>query len=66
VLVNDVYAEPRRKRIWSPEHHAAVEQYNEALSFQMQDASEDELSRLIVEVEKRTGLSVSAMEADII
>ena len=62
ILVNETYAKPRRKRVWSAEHHVAVALYGEALALQMQDVSDDELNRLVAQVESRTGLSVSTME----
>ena len=66
ILVNEVYAEPRRKRVWLPGHHSAVQRYDEALTLMMQNVSDEELNRLIAEVESRTGLSVSAMETALI
>jgi hypothetical protein len=62
VLVEEVYGEPKRKKTFLPEHHAAVEQYSGALALLMQEISDDELTRLIAEVESRTGLSVSTMQ----
>jgi hypothetical protein len=53
-LVDEVYGEPRRKKVWSHDHHIALERYGEALRVQMQDVSDEELNRLIAEVESRT------------
>jgi hypothetical protein len=62
LLVNEVYSESKRKRTLLPGHHAAIEQYSRSLTELMQEISDDGLIRLITEVERTTGLSVSTMD----
>jgi hypothetical protein len=61
-LVNEVYSESKRKRTLLPGHHAAIEQYSRALTELMQEINDDGLIRLIAEIERRTGLSVSTID----
>jgi hypothetical protein len=62
LLVQEANSESRRKRTLLPGHHAAIEQYSRALTDLMQEISDEGLIRLIAEVERRTGLSVSAVD----
>jgi hypothetical protein len=62
ILVNEVYAKSTPKKLYSPGHQVAVDHYSEALSQLMHDVSDEELHRMIAEVESRIGGPISVGE----
>jgi hypothetical protein len=54
-LFQEMHATTSRRKTWSPEHHAAIERYEESLAVLLRDVSDDELSGLISEVERSIG-----------
>jgi hypothetical protein len=54
-LLQEMHATTSRRKTWSPEHHAAIERYEESLAVLLREVSDDELRGLISEVERSLG-----------
>jgi hypothetical protein len=54
-LFQEMHGGTSRRKSWSPEHHAAMERYEESLAALLRDVSDAELSGLISEVERSIG-----------
>jgi hypothetical protein len=54
-LFNEMNLGTDRRKLWSPQHHAAMERYEESLAALLRDVSDSELGGLISEVERSIG-----------